>query len=491
MVSSIYKDIETRTGGDIYIGVVGPVRTGKSTFIKKFMDTLVIPNIGNEYDRKRAKDELPQSASGRQVTTTEPKFIPATAVGITLDGGASLDVKMIDCVGYMVNGAVSDVEGGEARAVMTPWSTEPMPFDRAAEIGTQKVIADHSTIGVLVTCDGSFGEINRDSFVQAEERVVGELRALGKPFVIVLNSQAPSSQRSTDLALELEEKYGAPVALVNCLELDAEDIRNILQLVLLEFPVTEISVALPPFMSAMDGDHPLSKAVRADVLACAEKVRRVGDIESSFSALGGKDGIEKAAVVAVDLGTGKAKVELTPEEGLFYRIVGEMTGFDVSDDGALISLLYELSSVKRKYDKVAAALDEVNETGYGIVVPDMDDLTLEEPQLTKQAGGYGVKLRASAPSVHMIKANINTEVSPIVGTEQQSEELVRFMLSEFEKDPRRLWDTNIFGKSLYDLINESIKNKLSHVPDESREKLCDTLSRVINEGSSGLLCIIL
>ncbi len=490
-MSSIYKDIETRTGGDIYIGVVGPVRTGKSTFIKKFMDTLVIPNIGDEYDRKRAKDELPQSASGRQVTTTEPKFIPATAVEVTLDEGASLFVKMIDCVGYMVNGAVGDIEDGAERTVMTPWSTEPMPFDRAAEIGTQKVIADHSTIGVLVTCDGSFGEIDRESFVPSEERIVGELHALGKPFVIVLNSSSPSSQRSTELALSLEEKYGAPVALVNCLELDAEDIKNIMQLVLEEFPVTEISVELPPFLSAVSDEHPLSKSVHSDVLACASKIKKVGDISNCFSAMSDNDYIDGVTVEKIDLGTGKANVKVKLHDGLFYKVIGDMTGFDIADDGALISLLYELSAVKKKYDKVAKALDEVNETGYGIVVPDMYDLTLEEPQLTKQSGGYGIKLRASAPSVHMIKANINTEVSPIVGSEQQSEELVRFMLSEFEKDPKRLWDTNIFGKSLYELVSESIQNKLAHVPEESREKLCDTLSRVINEGSSGLLCIIL
>ena len=490
-MENIYKDIETRTGGDIYIGVVGPVRTGKSTFIKKFMDTLVIPNIADEYDRARAKDELPQSASGRQVTTTEPKFIPATAVEVKLDGGASLYVKMIDCVGYMVNGAVGDIENGAPRMVMTPWSKEPMPFERAAEIGTEKVITDHSTIGVLVTCDGSFGEIGRESFIESEERVVGELTSLGKPFVIVLNSLTPASESATSLAYELEEKYHAPVALVNCLELDAEDIKNILGLVLLEFPVTEITVSLPPFLSALPTEHPVSKSVRDEVISCAAKIRRVGDIAPCFDAAKENEFISSAAVDNIDLGTGRADVKIALDDGLFFRIVGEMTGFDVSDDGALMTLLYDLSAVKKKYDKVASALDEVSETGYGIVVPDVYDLTLEEPQITRQSGGYGVKLRASAPSIHMIKADIKTEVSPIVGTEQQSEELVRYMLSEFETNPQKLWETNMFGKSLYDLVSEGIHTKLAHVPDDAREKLCETLSRVINEGSGGLLCIIL
>ncbi|MBR6050716.1 MAG: stage IV sporulation protein A [Clostridia bacterium] len=490
-MESIYKDIETRTGGDIYIGVVGPVRTGKSTFIKKFMDTLVIPNIADEYDKKRAKDELPQSASGRQVTTTEPKFIPATAVEVKLDGGASLFVKMIDCVGYMVDGAVGNIENGAERLVMTPWSKEPMPFERAAEIGTEKVITDHSTIGVLVTCDGSFGEIGRESFAPSEERVVSELRALGKPFVIVLNSLSPSSESSTALAYELEEKYDAPVALVNCLELDAEDIKNILGLVMLEFPVSETTVTLPPYIAALSEDHPVRKSVTDKILECASKVKKTGDVAPCFEAARENEYIESATVEKIDLGTGRATVKIALDDGLFYKIVGEMTGFDVSDDGALMTLLYELSSVKKKYDKVAAALDEVNETGYGIVVPDVYDLKLEEPQITKQSGGYGVKLRASAPSIHMIKADIKTEVSPIVGTEQQSEELVRYMLSEFETNPQKLWETNMFGKSLYDLVSEGIHTKLAHVPDDAREKLCETLSRVINEGSGGLLCIIL
>lgn len=490
-MSNIYKDIEERTGGSIYVGVVGPVRTGKSTFIKKFMDTLVIPNIQSEHDRKRAKDELPQSASGRQVTTTEPKFIPATPVEIKLDGGVSLSVRMVDCVGYMVKGAVGNVEGEEARMVMTPWSREPMPFDRAAEIGTERVISEHSTIGVLVTSDGSIGDLPREVFVESEERIARELRELGKPYVIVLNSQNPSSPLKTELALELEAKYGAPVALVNCLELDAADIKNILELVMLEFPVREITVTLPSFIAALDETHPLSKSVSDTVLECARNVCKTGDIPKCFECATANEYVKHVNVKKIDLGTGVAEIDIEMKDGLFYKTVGEMTGFDITDDASLLRLLLSLSAVKRKYDKVSAAIDDVNETGYGIVVPDVYDLTLEEPQIVKQAGGYGVKLRASAPSIHMIKADINTEVSPIVGTEQQSEELVRFLLSEFETNPAKLWETNLFGKSLYELMSEGINSKLSHIPDDSRERLCETMSRVINEGSGGLLCIIL
>lgn len=488
---SIYNDIETRTGGDIYIGVVGPVRTGKSTFIKKFMERLVLPNIADENDRRRALDEMPQSASGKTVTTTEPKFIPDKAVGITLDGGASLSVKMIDCVGYMVPDALGVMEDDKQRMVMTPWSADAMPFDRAAEIGTQKVISDHSTIGILVTSDGSFGELPRENYVAVEQRVAEELNSLGKPYVIVLNSSEPQSSRATALALELEEKYGAPVALVSCIDLDGDDIKNILSLVLLEFPVVNVRVSLPDFISALDESHPIVKSVRDAVLTSAAKVHKVGDISNSFGAAAENEYIKSVTVDSIDLGTGTAHVTTELNDGLFYDVIGEMTGFEIADDEALLELMRKLSQIKKKYDKVSAALDEVATSGYGIVMPEVRDMKLEEPKIVRQAGGYGVKLRACAPSIHMIKADIQTEVSPIVGTEQQSEELVKFMLSEFETNPQKIWDTNMFGKSLYDLVNEGLHAKLSHMPDDARTRLCETLSRVINEGSGGLVCIIL
>ncbi len=489
--TNIYKDIAQRTGGDIYIGVVGPVRTGKSTFIKKFMETLVLPGIKNDYDRTRAGDEMPQSSAGKTVMTTEPKFIPDKAVDITLEGGASLAVKMIDCVGYIIPEALGNYEDDKPRMVMTPWTEEAIPFDKAAEIGTRKVIRDHSTIGVLVTCDGSFGEIARENYVESEARIAAELHELGKPFVIVLNSARPESEEATRLAMTLEERYHAPVALVSCLTLDKNDIRHIMELVLYEFPVMEIAVDLPDFMKALDRGHPVYRSVHESVSAAALEIEKAGDIAKCFEKTKENSYIKDVRVEKIDLGSGRARVHIDLADGLFYGLVGELTGFAIEDDEALMKLLSELSEVKKQYDKVKCALDEVNATGYGIVVPDIYDMKLEEPQMVKQAGGYGVKLKASAPSIHMIKADIEAEVSPIVGTEQQSEELVGFLLREFENDPRKIWDTNMFGKSLHALMKEGLHTKLSHIPEEARTKLSETLQRVINEGSGGLICIIL
>ena len=490
-MSNIYRDISTRTAGDIYIGVVGPVRTGKSTFIKKFMETVIVPNIQNDYDKKRAKDEMPQSAAGKTVMTTEPKFIPDEAVTVILDGGEEFSCKMIDCVGYIVPEALGNYENGELRMVMTPWADEPMAFDRAAEIGTEKVIREHATIGVLVTCDGTFGEIPRANYESAEARVASELHEMGKPFVIVLNSQKPESKEAESLALELEQKYKAPVALVNCLELDKEDIGHILELVLMEFPVCEISVKLPPFIATLDETHPVYKSVLSSVLEAASGVKVTGDIAACFASAAENENIGNAYVSRLDLGTGKAEITVGAAEGLFYRIMSDISGEEIKDDADLMATLAEFTAAKCKYDKVEAALDEVNSTGYGIVVPDIYDLTLEEPEIVKKSGGWGVKLCASAPSIHMIKADIKTEVSPIVGTEAQSEELLNFLLREFEADPRRIWETNMLGKSLYELVNEGLHAKLAHMPDDARARLSETLGRVINEGAGGLVCIIL
>ena len=490
-MSNIYRDISTRTAGDIYIGVVGPVRTGKSTFIKKFMETVIVPNIQNDYDKKRAKDEMPQSAAGKTVMTTEPKFIPDEAVTVILDGGEEFSCKMIDCVGYIVPEALGNYENGELRMVMTPWSDEPMAFDRAAEIGTEKVIREHATIGVLVTCDGTFGEIPRANYEAAEARVASELREMGKPFVIVLNSQKPESGEAVSLALELEKKYKAPVALVNCLELDKEDIGHILELVLMEFPVSEVRVKLPSFIATLDSAHPVYKSVLASVAECAAGVKVTGDISACFAAAAENEHISSAYVSRMDLGTGKAEITLSAAEGLFYRLMSDISGVEISDDADLMATLEEFTAAKTKYDKVEKALEEVNSTGYGIVVPDIYDLKLEEPEIVKKSGGWGVKLCASAPSIHMIKADIKTEVSPIVGTEAQSEELVSFLLREFETDPKRIWETNMLGKSLYELVNEGLHAKLAHMPDDARARLSETLGRVINEGAGGLVCIIL
>ena len=488
---SIYRDIAERTGGDIYIGVVGPVRSGKSTFIKRFMEALVLPNMGDGYSRDRARDEMPQSAAGKTVMTTEPKFIPDEAVTVKLDDNAVMRVKMIDCVGYIVPDAMGTVENGQPRMVRTPWSQEPMPFIEAAEMGTHKVITEHATIGMLVTTDGSIGDIPRASYVEAEDRVVRELKEMGKPFALILNSAKPDSDEATALAYELETKNCVPVALVSCLELDAEDIRHILELVLLEFPVTEVRVRLPEWTTALEPAHRIHASVIGQLRQAADRVRKIGDILTAFSDFDTNEYVRSVSVDEVDLGRGCALVTLHMAEDLYYRVISELTGFDIAGEKELIDLLRTLAGMKAEYDKVAAALHDCEDSGYGIVMPDVADMKLDEPEIVRQAGGYGVRLRASASSVHMIRANIQAEVSPIVGTEQQSEDLVRYMLREFEEDPARIWDSNMFGKSLYELVNEGIHAKLEHMPEASRQKLSETLERIINEGSGGLICILL
>ena len=500
MNNSIYADIAERTNGEIYIGVVGPVRCGKSTFIKKFMETTVIPNIEGEYDRQRTRDELPQSAGGKTVMTSEPKFVPDEAVEINLGDAVSMKVKMIDCVGYLIPGILGDTEDGEVRQVHTPWNEEAMPFDAAAEMGTRRVIEDHSTIGILVTCDGSFGEIPRENYEEAEERVAGELKSFGKPFAIVLNSATPESPEAEELAVSLENKYKAPVALVNCLDLNDEDIAGILELIVREFPVREIVVDMPGWTGVLEGYHWLRRTLTDSISSAVSGITRVGDVSAFRDALerginaeleerGGESGA--VTVSGVDMGRGSATLNVKLPDRLFYRIIGEMTGIAMSSEAEMLSALRSLSEMKREYDRFAEAIDAVNEKGYGIVMPTADDLTLDEPEIVKQAGGYGVRLRASAPSIHMIKAGIEAELNPIVGTEQQSEELVKFLLDEFKEDPQSIWDTNLFGKSIYELVNEGLHAKLEHMPDDAREKLGETLAKVINEGATGLICIIL
>ncbi|MBR2020460.1 MAG: stage IV sporulation protein A [Clostridia bacterium] len=488
---SIYKDIAERTGGDIYVGVVGPVRSGKSTFIKRFMESVVLPNMEEGYSRDRARDELPQSAAGKTVMTTEPKFIPEEAVPIVLDNHAQMRVRMIDCVGYLIPEAMGAFENGQPRMVRTPWREEAMPFVEAAEMGTHKVITEHSTIGMLVTNDGTISEIGRESYVEAEERIVRELKEIGKPFAIILNSSVPASESARTLAYELEEKYKVPVALVSCLDLDAEDIRHILGLVLEEFPVTEVTVRMPEWMNALDETHRIRTSIGSSLRQCAERVCKIGDVKNAFEPMCENEYVERMTTDLLELGTGKAQITLTMKEGLYYEVISELTGLEVTGERELIALLRSLAETKAKYDRVAEALEEVNANGYGIVMPDVEDLHLEEPKIVKQAGGYGVKLRAAAQSIHMIRANIETEINPIVGTEQQSEDLVRYMLREFEEDPKSIWASNLFGKSLYDLVNEGLHTKLDHMPDESRQKLSETLERIINEGSNGLICILL
>ncbi len=489
---SIYKDIAARTGGDIYIGVVGPVRSGKSTFIKRFMEELVLPNLKEGYAKERAIDELPQSAAGRTVMTTEPKFVPEEAVGITIDGGTDMRVRLVDCVGYMHDDALGATENGSPRLVKTPWSDEAMEFTRAAEFGTARVIREHSTIGLVITTDGSIGEIGRKSYEPAEERVVAEMKASGKPFAIILNSTDTQSEKAEALALSLEEKYSAPVALVDVLRINAEDIKHILGLVLDRFPITEVKIKLPEWINVLSYDHPVRASITETIKKAASAADNIGNVVSAFSEMQGNEYVERVTPIRVNMADGSAEISLDLKSDLYYRIIEELTGFKIENESELISLLGELSSVKNEYDKVKEALDMANEVGYGIVMPAVEDLKLEEPQINKESnGGYGIKLKASAQSIHMIRANIETEINPIVGTEQQSEELVNYILKEFEEDPERIWESNMFGKSLYELVNEGLHSKLEHMPDESRQKLSETLERVINEGSGGLICIIL
>ena len=489
--TSVYKDIASRCDNTFYLGVIGPVRTGKSTFIKKFMESLVIPNIRDERERERAKDEMPQSAAGKTVMTTEPKFVPDEAVEISLSDNATMKVKIVDCVGYIVPDAMGYIEDGHERMVHTPWQSEPMPFTRAAEFGTRKVIREHSTVGMMVTTDGTIGEIGRAGYEQAEERVVRELKEAGKPFAIILNSAEPSSDSAIRLAMELEEKYSAPVALVNCMRLDSDDIKHILELVLMEFPVCEINMQLPDWTRALEPTHKLRCEMDSFLMEHAAKVCKIGDISDVFSKTPENEYIKNVLINSIDLGSGRANLSLELADGLYYKTISELVGLDITGEETLIALLRQLSEMKEKYDRVAEALDEVEEKGYGIVMPQVSDLKLEEPEIVKQSGGYGVRLRASAPSIHMIKAGIETEINPVVGTEQQSEELVKYMLKEFEEDPKKIWESNMFGKSLYQLVNEGLHSKLGHMPEDARAKLSETLSRIINEGSGGLICIIL
>ncbi len=488
---SIYESIAQRTEGDIYIGVVGPVRTGKSTFIKRFMESLVIPKIDNIYRKERARDELPQSGSGRTVMTAEPKFVPEEAVQITMDCGAAMSVRLIDCVGYLVPGATGITEDGMPRMVTTPWFEHEIPMAEAAEIGTRKVIAEHCTIGIVVTTDGSITDIPREDYIEAEERVISELKELGKPFLVLLNSAYPNSERARSLREEISRQYDVTCVCANCLELDEETVTNVIRGVLYEFPIRELDLYLPAWVNALAFEHPIKSELYAAVRKGSEGLQRVRDVYDCINAMGACESISHVGIVSMDLGTGLACAEIELPRGLFYETLSRQSGFDVRDDGDLMNLLSGLAEMKKSYDKVAVALEEVKQTGYGIVMPNIDELTLEEPEIVKQGGRYGVRLKASAPSIHMIRADIQTEVSPIMGSEKQSEEMVGFLLQEFEGDTAKIWQSNIFGKSFHDLVGEDLNSKLKRMPEDARSKLRETLQRIINEGSGGLICIIL
>lgn len=488
----VYKDISNRTNGDIYIGVVGPVRTGKSTFIKNFMESFVIPNIDNDYKRDRAQDELPQSAAGKTIMTTEPKFIPNESVEINLENNVKMKTRLVDCVGYLVDSAVGHMEDDMPRMVKTPWSETQMPFSKAAEIGTHKVIQDHSTIGLVITTDGSITDIAREDYIPAETRVIHELKSLNKPFVIILNSTHPESEETRALAEELAIKHNASVLPLNVEKLDQNDLTNVFERVLDEFPITEIGFCLPEWFSILDFEHWLKQNVIHTIKTTFAQDYSLREINEVIKLL--KENNEIFEDIVVDkamLENGCIKIKMNINPDMFYKVLSEMSNFEVKSDGDIFTLLKDFAKTKLEYDKISMALEEVRIKGYGIVTPQIDELTLEEPEIVKQGNKYGVKLKASAPSIHMIRADIETEVSPIVGSEKQSEDLVKYLLSEFETDPKKIWESNIFGKSLHELVNEGLHNKLYRMPDEAQMKLQETLQKIINEGSGGLICIIL
>ena len=488
---NIYADIANRTQGDIYIGVVGPVRTGKSTFVKRFMDTLVIPHIDGDFQRERARDELPQSAGGRTIMTTEPKFIPEESIELTMEDNIRLKVRLIDCVGYVVPSSEGYIEQEQPRMVQTPWFEEEIPFNMAAEIGTKKVINEHSTIGLVITTDGTISSIPREEYAEAEERVINELKALGKPFVVLMNTVNPDSSEARTLGVTLSNEYDVPVIPVNCLELTEAEIKKILLTVLYEFPVSSIGIDMPGWFNALESNDKLRQNILSAVKDNCSDVTSIRSVYHFADILNGNENVDAASVSDTDLSNGRVKINVNIKNAYFYQLLSDTCKTEIADEEALIREMQKLSAVEEEYNRIKEALQQVEETGYGIVMPTMEELSLEEPEIMKQGGKYGVKLKAHAPSIHMIKCNTYTEVAPIVGSESQSEELVMYLLKEFESNPNEIWNTNIFGKSLHSLVNEGLNNKLYRMPEDARNKFRETIERVINEGCSGLICIIL
>ena len=486
----IYQNIATRTNGDIYIGVVGPVRTGKSTFIKNFMNAAVLPNISNEYKRERARDELPQSSNGKMIMTTEPKFVPNEAVEVNFDD-VKFNMRMIDCVGYLVDNALGHMEDSMPRMVNTPWFEKQIPFEEAAEIGTRKVIEEHSTIGILITTDGSVTELSRDDYIKAEERVASELKKQNKPYIIILNTNNPTTENSIKLCKDLENKYDAPVMPMNCSILSVSDINEIMNKLLYEFPVNEIDINLPKWVDELDSNHPLRMELIEIIREKFSQIKSLRQIKNIAKEMEKDATIDRDKIDAIELREGRTKADIEIDKKSFYEILSQMSGVEVKEEGDLFSIVTSLAQKKKAYDKIEMALADVNRKGYGIVTPNMEELTLAEPEIVKQGSKFGVKLRAKAPSLHIVRADIETEVSPIVGSEKQSEELVNYLLKEFEDDPIKIWQSNIFGKSLHELVNEGLQTKLAKMPEDAQCKLQETLEKIINEGSGGLICIIL
>ena len=488
---NIYEDIAKRTQGDIYIGVVGPVRTGKSTFIRKFMETLVLPNIENDFKRDRTRDEIPQSGSGKTIMTVEPKFVPADGVSIKLKDSVSLKIRMVDCVGYIVDGALGHEENGKQRLVSTPWSKDAMTFESAAEIGTKKVIREHTTIGIVVITDGSVTGIERSSYLEPEERVINELKQLQKPFVVVLNSLTPDGENTRLLRSELEEKYEVPIVPLNIEQMDESNIEDILETVLYDFPLTEVRINISKWVEGLEKEHWVKQSIISTLRKCISDLNKIRDIDKVVKGFEELEFLEGITVDNVELGEGVININLGTKQELFYDVLEEKSGFKIEEDLQLLNLITTLSKVKQEYDKIEIALNDAKNFGYGVVAPSLSELSLEEPEIIKQGKQYGVKLKANAPSLHIIKADISTEVSPIVGNQNQGEEMVKYLLNEFEQNPSEIWESNMFGKSLNDLVKEQLQSKLYTMPEEIRFKIQKTLQKIINEGSNNIITIIL
>ncbi len=485
----LYKDMKARTNGEIYIGVVGPVRTGKSTFIKRFMDLLVLPNMTDEHAKARTKDELPQSASGTTIMTTEPKFVPKEAAEISLAEDVNVKVRLIDCVGFMVEGASGHIENDVERQVKTPWFEYEIPFTKAASIGTQKVIHEHSTIGIVVTTDGSIGNLPRESYVEAEEKTVHELQSIGKPFVLLVNCKKPYSEEAKNLAESLQEKYQTAALAVNCEQMKAEDVHRIMQQVLYEFPISEVEFYIPKWVEMLSRDH----AIKQDLLKTVRYVmEEMGDIRSAANGVAEweSDYIEKIQVERIALDSGTVQIQIQFAQKYYYEVLSELTGTTIQGEYELISVMKELSTMKEEYVQIKDAFADVKMKGYGVVQPKREEIHLEDPVIMKQGNKYGVKIHSEAPSIHMIRANIETEIAPIVGNEQQAQDLITYIKTESETEDG-VWATNIFGKSVEELVMDGMRNKIAMINDESQVKLQDTMQKIVNESNGGLVCIII
>lgn len=488
----VYKDISERTDGDIYIGVVGPVRAGKSTFITNFMNRLVVPKIKSKHVRERMTDELPQSANGKAIMTTQPKFVPGEAVSVNIADNIDIRIRLVDCVGYLIDGATGHLENDKPRMVKTPWSDEAIPFEQAAEIGTQKVITEHSTIGVVMTSDGSIDtELARAAYVSAEERVVNELKSLGKPFIVVLNSKVPQSTETVKLAASLSDKYETAVIPLDVLNMTENDIKDLFAKVLMEFPLRDVEFKIDKWLQALPMDNEIISSLLAKIADKTAAMKKMSDYKAVDEAFVEGSDFASVTVSAVELGKGKVTYELAAKPELFYKALSASCGMEITDDFALMSNMKELVHAKKEYDKISVALESVKKTGYGVVAPSLDEMTLEEPQIVKQGSHYGVKLKASAPSLHIMEVDIAAEVSPVMGAEEQSEDMVKNMLASFETNPKGIWETDMFGKSMHVLVNEGLNNKLNSLPGDTQKKMRKTLSRIINEGKSGVICILL